>query len=199
MSDITSTPEERDALEPSRIVTLTGGESEPLPCEVIFEVPEDGVIYALLTPAEPVVVILREDASDEDAPLESIETSDFPEVEKYIQAALGEFELQLSVKGDEFILVGEMSETLYEQSDLMEIDDEGEKSEYLIIREVDDATHHYLIALPMEPPLYAGQIISENEAVRLSDEEFARVEGLFSEVLLEWASDQDEEDEEDED
>jgi hypothetical protein len=197
MSDITSTPEDRDALEPSRIVTLTGGESEPLPCEVIFEVPENGVTYALLTPAEPVVVVLREDASDEEAPLESIETSEFPEVEKYIQAALGEFDLQISVKGDEFILVGEMSEALYEQADLMEVDDEGEKSEYLIIREVDDAAHHYLIALPMEPPLYAGQIVSETEATRLSDEEFGRVEGLFSEVLLEWASEQGEEGDED--
>ena len=193
MSDTIPHQEEGEFLEPVRTVTLTGEMSDPLPCEVIFEVEDEGTTYALLTPAEPVVMLLREDATSDDAPLESLDTDSFPSIKKHILAALAPFDLNIKVKGDEFVLVGEMSEEMYDQSDLMEVEDEDDEgSEYLIIAEVDDAAYRYLVALPMEPPLYAGCIVSDEEARRLSDDEFSQVEGLFSEVLLSWAQDQDE-------
>lgn len=173
-------------LDPIRVVQLIDDEGAPLSVEVMFEVEQDGVTYALLTPSEPVVLILRQDPQEADAPLESIDTEDFAQVERHIKNALISYGVTIEVKGDEFVLVGELDERIYTDCDMMELDEEDEVHEYLIVVTVDDAEYHYLVALAIEPPIYAGKL-DDDKAYPLSDDELSGVEELLSQELLRLA------------
>ena len=186
MSNTNDHQEESVDLDPTRVVLFIDNDSAPLPVEVMFEVEQDGVTYALLTPAEPVVLILKQDLLDQDTPLESLGVSDFDAVKQNIQNALIKYGAKIEVKGDEFVLVGELDERIYGDCDMMELEEDGDVHEYLIIVTVDDATHHHFVALAIEPPIYAGKIIGE-EARPLNDQELSGVEELLSQELLRLA------------
>ena len=174
-------------LEPVRIVNLQDDSGAHLPVEVVVEIDHEDHTYALLTPAEPVVMILRENTGDEAAPLESLEPSDYQEVKKHIQDALIHHNVRVEVKGNEFLLVGEPNESFYSECDIMDLDEGDTTSEYLVLVEVDDAQYKYLVVMSIEPALYPGLLVSESEARLLDDNELQKVEALFSEVLSEWA------------
>lgn len=186
MSNTNDHQEESLDLDPTRVVLFIDNDSAPLPVEVMFEVEQDGVTYALLTPAEPVVLILKQDLLDQDTPLESLDVSDFDAVKQNIQNALIKYGAKIEVKGDEFVLVGELDERIYGDCDMMELEEDGDVHEYLIIVTVDDATHHHFVALAIEPPIYAGKIVGE-EAHPLNDQELSGVEELLSQELLRLA------------
>ena len=186
MSNTNDHQEESLDLDPTRVVLFIDSDSAPLPVEVMFEVEQDGVTYALLTPAEPVVLILKQDLLDQDTPLESLDVSDFDAVKQNIQNALIKYGAKIEVKGDEFVLVGELDERIYGDCDMMELEEDGDVHEYLIIVTVDDATHHHFVALAIEPPIYAGKIVGE-EAHPLNDQELSGVEELLSQELLRLA------------
>ena len=188
-----NTHEENQELEPVRIVQLVDDQGQRLPVEVVVEIEHEDRTYVLLTPSEPVVMILREDKTDDEAPLESLAPNDFVRVQKNIQDALIEHNVKIEVKSDEFILTGEPSESFYAECDIMELEEEGGASEYLVLVEVDDGANKYLVVMSVEPSLYPGLLTSEEEARLLSDAELESVESLFSEVLTEWAEADEEE------
>ena len=188
-----NTHEENQELEPVRIVQLVDDQGQRLPVEVVVEIEHEDQTYVLLTPSEPVVMILREDKTDDEAPLESLAPNDFVKVQKNIQDALIEHNVKIEVKSDEFILTGEPSESFYAECDIMELEEEGGASEYLVLVEVDDGANKYLVVMSVEPSLYPGLLTSEEEARLLSDAELESVESLFSEVLTEWAEADEEE------
>ena len=187
------THEENQDLEPIRIVQLVDDNGQSLPVEVVVEIEQENNTYVLLTPSEPVVMILRENTADDDAPLESLSSDDFLKVQKHIQDALIEHNVKVDVKSDEFILTGEPSESFYAECDIMELEEEGGASEYLVLVEVDDGAHKYLVVMSIEPALYPGLLLNEEKARLLSDSELESVESLFSEVLTEWAEADEEE------
>ena len=171
-------------LEASRIVQLLDKDGPSLPVEVMFEVEQDGVNYALLTPAEPVVLILRRSPLDVDGPLKSITPEEFSNVSRHIQNALIPYQAKIEVKGSDFVLVGDLDERVYTDCDVMELEEDDEVNEYLVVITVDDAEFHYLVALSIEPPICAGRIIEDECAVPLTDEELHQVEDLLSQELL---------------
>ena len=171
-------------LEASRIVQLLDQDGASLPVEVMFEVEQDGVNYALLTPAEPVVLILRRNPLDVDAPLKSITPEEFSSVSRHIQNALIPYQAKIEVKGSDFVLVGDLDERVYTDCDVMELEEDDDVNEYLVVITVDDAEFHYLVALSIEPPICAGRIIEDECAVPLTDEELHQVEDLLSQELL---------------
>lgn len=191
MSNITN--EENQDLEPVRIVKLIDDQGQHLPVEVVVEIEHENSTYVLLTPSEPVVMILKENTTDDDAPLESLAPSDFLEVQKHIQDALIEHNVKIEVKSDEFILTGEPSESFYAECDMMELEEEDGAGEYLVLVEVDDGANKYLVVMSIEPSLYPGLLLNDDEARLLSDKELESVESLFSEVLTEWAEADEEE------
>ena len=174
-------------LEASRIVQLLDKDGPSIPVEVMFEVEQDGVTYALLTPAEPVVLILKRNPADSDAPLKSITPEEFNQVSRHIQNALIPYQAKIEVKGNDFVLIGELDERIYTDCDVMELEEEDEVNEYLVVITVDDAEHHYLVALSIEPPICAGRIIEDERAIPLTDDELNQVEDLLSQELLRLA------------
>ena len=171
-------------LESSRIVQLVDDDGALLPVEVMFEVEQDGQTYALLTPAEPVVLILKRDPQDDEAPLKAITPEEFADVSRHIQNALIPYQAKIEVKGGDFVLVGDLDERVYTDCDVMELDEDDEINEYLVVITVDNAEHHYLVALSIEPPICAGRIIEDERAIPLTDDELGRVEDLLNEELL---------------
>ena len=171
-------------LESSRIVQLVDDDGALLPVEVMFEVEQDGQTYALLTPAEPVVLILKRDPHDDEAPLKAITPEEFTEVERHIHNALIPYQAKIEVKGGDFVLVGDLDERVYTDCDVMELDEDDEINEYLVVITVDNAEHHYLVALSIEPPICAGRIIEDERAIPLTDDELGRVEDRLNQELL---------------
>ena len=104
---------EMQELEPVRVLTLEDESGAKLPVEVVVEIEQDDDVYVLLTPAEPLVMVLREDRTNEDATLEALDSSEFQAVKKHIHDALIQHNVSINVKGDDFVLIGEPKESFY--------------------------------------------------------------------------------------
>jgi hypothetical protein len=170
-------------LDPSRIIHLLDESGESMPVEVIVEFEVDGNTYALTTPAQPVVYILREDMVDDDAPLEAVYAEDFPSIAKYIQASLSKHNLKVEVNAGEFVMSGEASDEFYHESEVMEVETEDGEMEYAVLIEVEDAESRYLVCEPLDPVIYPTEVLPEEKARLLNDEEIQRFEGIFHEML----------------
>ena len=170
--------------EAIRIVQLIDESGASLPVEVMYEVEEEGVTYALLTPAEPVVLILRRNPLDSEDLFKTITPEEFNQVSRHIQNALIPYQARIEVKGSEFVLIGDLDERVYTDCDVMEIEEDDEVKEYLIVITVDDAEHHYSVALSIEPIICVGRIIEGEQAVPLTDEEVPRAEELLKQELF---------------
>ena len=178
---------EMQELESVRVLTLVDESGAKLPVEVVVEIEQGDEVYVLLTPAEPLVMVLREDKNNEDAALEALDGDEFQEVKKHIHDALIQHNVKINIKGEDFVLVGEPEESFYAECDVMEIEEADGAAEYLVLVEVDDGNARYLVVMPIEPALYPGLLTSDTEARLLSDAELEKVESLFSQVLSEWA------------
>ncbi len=167
-----------------RVVQLVDDTGATLPAEVVLELTVDGNLYALLTPSQPVVAILCEDMNDEEAPLEELEPSEMsPELMHHINSALRDFGAGLQVRADEFVLDGDLSAEIYEDSELIELEGEEETLEYLLIVDVEDGMKRYTVALPTEPLIYPAEILADEKARLLSDEELERYQDVFEAAL----------------
>jgi hypothetical protein len=181
--------EENQELEPLRIVELIDESGTTMPVEVVVEVEINENLYALFTPANPLIYILCEDLKDEDAPLEQLEPTDFEGISKNIQTALFDYGLKVEIQADEFVLIGEPNESFYEQSELMEVEGDDGVQEYYVLVEVDDATARYSVVMPTEPVIYPGEILSDERARLLTEEEMLGLGSVFEEILAEGFND----------
>ena len=175
-----------DELEPRVVVDLIDESGEALPVEVVLEVEVEGNLYALFTPAQPMVEILCEDMVDEEAALEELEPASFTgDLKHHIQSALRALGVSLEVRANELILNGELADEVYEQSELIELEGDSEPLEYLIIQIVEDGMKRYMIALPTEPEIYPGELTEDGKARVLTDDELQRYQQVFEAALLE--------------
>ena len=177
-------------LEPRRVLNLIDDNNETLPVEVVLEIEIEGNLYALFTPAQPLVEILCEDMVDEEAALEELEPSEFKgDLKHHIASALRELNVSVEVRANEFILIGDLPEEVYEGGEMIELEGESDSKEYLVIMEVEDAMKRYLISLAMEPEIYAGEILADNQARLLNDDELQRYQSHFEAALFEEVGD----------
>lgn len=178
--------QEDTQLYPSRVLQLLNDEADQtMSVEVIVEFMIEERSYALLTPQHPVVLILREDAHDEEADLEAIDPSEFVKVSKNIQAALLKYKVHIEVQADEFVLLGEPEEEFYTESDIFEMETDDGPREFLILTEVDDGAFHYLVVMHIDPVIYPGEILEGERARLLRDDEMQDLGGIFQEILTE--------------
>jgi hypothetical protein len=183
-----------EGLEPRRVLNLIDDNNETLPVEVVLEIEIEGNLYALFTPAQPLVEILCEDMVDEEAALEELEPSEFKgDLKHHITSALRELQVSIEVRANEFVLIGELPDEAYEASEMIELEGESDSKEYLVIMEVEDAMKRYLIALPTEPEIYAGEILADEKARHLNDEELQRYQQYFEEALFAFTGDEEDE------
>jgi hypothetical protein len=173
-------------LEERVVVDLVIDSGETLPVEVVLEIEIEGKTYALFTPANPVVEILCEDMVDEEAALEELEPELFQgDLKHHIQSALRDIDASIELKGGVFTLTGELSDEVYEQSELIELEGETDSLEYLVIHSVEDGMKRYMIALSTEPEIDPGELTEPGKARSLSDDELARYQQVFEAALVE--------------
>ena len=180
---------EFDELDAARVVELTDEAGLTQAVEVVLEVPIDDQVYAIVTPVEPPVLLLERDALDPDAPFGHLTEEDFVAVQAHINNALIPMQLKVEVREGEFTLIGDIDAEAYEEADVIELEYDGESIELLIVVTVDDAEHHYMVALPLEPVIYPARLVEE-KAYGLTDEELSRVEQHLYQEYIEFTQDE---------
>jgi hypothetical protein len=184
-------------LQPARVVHFTDGNGETLLAEVVIELEMDGIQYGLLTQKHPPILILREDLVDEDAPYELVSMDEFAKIERDVQKALSDHGLKLKPSGDMLTLTGNITSDFLQESQLIEIEGENQEiTEYLILVEVDDASHQFMVVLSCDPEIFPCELLENDQARLLSGAELDGLEGVFEAVLAEGFGEEEEEEEE---
>ncbi len=146
--------------------------------------------YAVLTPHETVVKILREIPDEEDDEvfsLEELEPAEYQEIQRFVAEALKPWNCKISIRADEFILEGEPPEEFFEREDMeepIEVETEdGDEDSYIVLQRIDTAEQQYLIVMSETPELYPAEMISDDKARRLTDDELEKLQDVFEEKL----------------
>ena len=163
---------EFDDLDAVRVVDLIDETGATESVEVVLEVPLEDQTYAIVTLNDPIVLLFKQDAQDEEAPLLDVTEEDFKSVKSHINNALIPLKVAIEERDEDFRLVGDLEVSAYEESDLIELNYDGDSIELLIIMTVDNAEQHYMVALPIEPTIYPVKLI-DDQAHHLSDDELA--------------------------
>jgi hypothetical protein len=181
----------KDDFEPLKIVKLKHSEhEEPLEAEIVAEVEMNGKLYGLVTPAAPVVYILEEsNADDDDSELQQIAPEEFEPIRKQIQEALSEWGVQIQIRADEFVLVGDPPEEFYSESELFAVEEDEEEVEYMILTAVDNGNTTYLVTMPTEPVLYPVELKEDDVAIVLADDEMVELHDIFQNIIQGMMSD----------
>ena len=173
-------------LQPARVVQLTDDNGDTLLAEVVIELEMDGIQYGLLTQKHPPVLILKEDLVDENAPYELVSMEEFKQIERELQNALTDHGLKLKPSGDALTLTGNLTSEFLQESQLIEIEGENQDiTEYLILVEVDDASHQFMVVLSCDPEIFPCELLDEDRARLLTGSELEGLEGIFEAVLAE--------------
>ncbi len=178
-----------DELYPEKVVQLTPDASgEQIPMQVYLEVDQDGRVYALLTPQDPLVLVLRathlqNETDEEGGTLEELEVEEFGPLAKEINHVLKEWGVKIEVRSEEYVLVGEANEGLYEDCEILPVVVEGEEEEYLVLAELDSGDTLYMVCEPASPDLFPVEL-QEDVPRLLTDEELdGGLEEMFRAAL----------------
>lgn len=150
---------------------------ETLEMQVVAEIEYDDRTYGLLIPAITLVQVLVENEDE----LRELEIDEFGAIKPEIDKALSEWGLSVVVQAGEYVLVGEEPEDLYEDCDSF-VDEEADE-EYFIIAEVDTGSASYLVSVKAVPNMFPVELIDENNARSLSDDEMQRMHDVFQEAI----------------
>ena len=150
---------------------------ETLDMQVVAEIEYDDRTYGLLIPAVTLVQVLVEN----DDELRELEIEEFAAIKGEIDKALGEWGLSVNVQAGESVLVGEEPGDLYEECDSF-IDEEADE-EYFIISEVDTGSATYLVSVKAVPNMFPVELVDEENARSLSDDEMQRMHDVFQEAI----------------
>ncbi len=177
-----------EEMQDLRIVALVDEMTgESLKMQIFMEIEVDNKMLALLTPHEAVVNILHTKADDDDAELAELEPSDFPKVAKDVQKALAEWTCKIEVRADEFILLGDPPQEFYDDVETIEVETEDGDDELLVLMEIDTGDDVYLIVTSSTPPIFPAELLENDTARSLNDEELAKHNELFKTALQEAA------------
>jgi hypothetical protein len=152
---------------------------ESLNMQVVAEIEYDDKTYALLIPADTLVLVLAEDSDDE---LSEVEPEEFDSIQKHVNDALAQWGLSVERRANEVILGGEEPDDLYEDCDVFSTGDDDE-DEYFIITEVSTGDTNYLISVKAMPNLFPVELVDEENARTLGDEEMGRMHEVFQEAI----------------
>lgn len=172
-----------------RIISLIDKETkEELPCKVVADLDLDGEAFALITPTLPWVNIVRA-SRGEDKDLAEVETEDFPAIQPALNEALSKWNIKVELRVDEYVLIGDLPESLFEESDVFGIENEdGDTENFLVLAEVEREDATFLLMAPEVPALFPVKII-DGKAETLSDEEMEKVQSHFESAIDEMQQD----------
>lgn len=142
---------------------------------VVVEIAKNSRRYGLVASTEPIVNLFQVDNSDE-ASLQEVEDEDLPRYQAALAAALAEHSLSARLIGSELRLSAEIPDELWETGEYIELEGESEDEpdDYLVIAEFDADGHHCWLVSPVEPQLFAVELLASS--TRLLDE--AEVDAL---------------------
>ncbi len=171
-----------EELAPPKVVHLADEETgDTIGMQIFVEMEIDGRIYALVTPEAPVVTVLRLERDGEDEEIYDLPPEEFGALQSDINAALKPYSVCVDVVGDEYMLVGEAPDSLYEDCGELTLD---EDEDYLILAEIDNGEAVYLVCQP--PPEVIPVELGDNDVPRLlTDDEMEALHDTFQSVLQE--------------
>ncbi len=171
-----------EELAPRKVVQLADDETgDTIPMEIFIELEIEGRLYALVTPEAPIVTVLRMEKSGDEEEIFDLPLEEFAKLQKDINAALKPYGVEVQVIGEEYALVGEAPDALYEDCGELTLD---EDEEYLILAEIDDGEAVYLVCQP--PAEVIPVELDANDVPRLlTDDEMDELQDTFQAVLQE--------------
>ena len=174
-------------LLPRRVVPLIDPDTgKEIPMEVFLEVDVDMRVYALLTPAEWEVEVVR--ASDES--IEAVEPSELPGLKKHIAEGLAQWGITVHLQDDQLFLKGDPPEAFFDECDSIDVNTEDGEEEYAILLQLDTGDEEFLVIMPNQPELFPVELV-DGKGRALEDDELERLEDTFRRALEVFDDDDD--------
>ncbi len=180
--------EMNEELSPRRLVTLEEPEGR-VEMEVYLELEIGEQTYALLTPLDLPINAVEDMGEGE---LQGITDEELPELLIHIRDSLKPWGLKAELDGDELYIVGDAPDDFFEECDFIEVNSEGEETEFAVIIEIETGDRNFLILTPTMPDLYPAEILEADRARSLTDSELTDLEETFRLALRQF--DEEEED-----
>ena len=154
-------------------------------CHLVVDIDLDEKQYCLLSPAHPLVGVVRD---DEDG-IEEILPADAGPITEALSQALSARGLSLSVVGGAFRLGGELTDEVLELCDALTVGDEEDDEETeIILADAELDGKKYILLVPENPPLFPAKLQADGTAKLLDDEELERVESQLADAFEEVAA-----------
>ena len=170
-------------LEPRRIVALREDDTS-IDMEVYLEVEIDDHVYALLVPADLSVDLVKVTENNGEESLEPVESKVIEGLTSDINDALKAWQMKFLLQDGEAILRGDPDEAFYADCETVEVDTEdGDSEDFVVLLELATGESTYLLLTAMTPELIAAELVSDNEARSLDDDELQELEEIFREAL----------------
>ena len=170
-------------LEPRKIVSLEEG-GAVVDMEVYLEVELDDRVFALLVPADLDVELVEMKLVDGEDTLEPVPADTVVSLKSDIKDALKAWDVEFHFEDGEAFLRGDPDEAFFADCETVEVDtDEGESEDYVVLLELSTGNHTYLLLTAMTPELIAAELVDDETARSLEDEELQELEDIFREAL----------------
>ena len=195
-----------DKPEPRRLFTFGTFNDEDasaqdrfeLMAEVVVELEVDDHVFALLTPAVPIIHVAALEAQgddEEEEDLVEVDDETLKRLTPHVEEALSTWKMKVAPAGEWTVLSRPLPPDLVEAADHIMVDMEGEEEEFLLLTEVDVGDAVYCVLAPATPEYWAVEV-KGNEARLLEDDELEKIWDLMVGALDELHAD-DEDDEDD--
>jgi hypothetical protein len=189
--------EHDEELLPRRIVKLPDEETnEDLEMEVVVELEVDGKDYALLTPPYPTLRLFAVDENEEgETSMNELAPEGLDELRRDVNEALKEYGVKARRYGGRYALDGELPEEAFTDIDQISAETDDGEEDFLIISELDAGDERYWLLYPVDQELHPVELVAEDRARALTDEELESMHETFEAAIQELDEMADEDDE----
>ena len=172
-----------DNLEPRRIVHLVEDESGT-EMEVYLEVDLDERTFGLLVPTDLAIDVVEVVDEDGEEMLRPLEVKEQKGLRGEINEALKAWDLKFFIEDGAGVLRGDPDEEFYNDCETVELEiGEGETEEFVVLLELSSGDHTYFVLTSTTPELIAAELLGDESARALSDDELQEMEDVFREAL----------------
>lgn len=178
---------ENEELLPRRLVTLKDEETgDDLEMEVVVELEVEGKDYALVTPPYPLLQLFAvEEDEDGGSSMDAIAPEGLDELRRDVNDALKEFGVRVRRYGARYALDGELPESAFESADEISAETDDGEEDFIVIKELDAGEERYWLLYPLDQELHPVELVSEERARPLTDEELENLHETFEAAVQE--------------
>lgn len=190
---------ENEELLPRRVVKLPDETTgEDLEMEVVVELEVEGREYALLTPPYPTLRLMAVD-EDEDGEtnMDEVGPEMLDKLRKDVNDALKPWGVKARRYGGRYALDRELPNEAFEEADEIAAETDDGEEDFIVVSELDSGAARYWLLYPLDQELHPCELVAEDQARPLTDEELENLHETFEaaiEELDELAGEHDDED-----